>query len=58
MCVCVWLHLPLALINLLPQVLQVGQEGLVEVGHLEILIKTCPQLSSSTTSAMWGHTAH
>lgn len=30
-------HLPLALVDLLLQALQVGQEGLIELGQLDIL---------------------
>lgn len=49
---CLRLHLPLGLINLLLQALQVGQEGLIELGQLEILLKTRPRLSNNTKSAM------
>lgn len=42
------LHLPLALIHLLLQALQVDQEGLVELWQLGILLKTRPELSDTS----------
>ena len=40
-------HLPLGLIDLLLQALQVGQEGLIELWQTDILLKTCQRLSET-----------
>lgn len=44
------LHLPLALVDLLLQALQVGLEGLVELRQLGILFKVRLELSNNSTS--------
>lgn len=46
---CVRLYLPLSLIHLMLQALQVGQEGLVELRQLGLLPKTWPELRDNTT---------
>lgn len=42
------LYLPLALIHMLLQALQVGQEGLIELWQLGVLFETWPELSDNT----------
>ena len=44
-------YLPLALVHVLLQVLQVGQEGLVELRQLGVLLTTRPELSDNTTTS-------
>lgn len=47
---CVRLYLPLGLIHVLLQALQVCQEGLVELWQLRVLLNTRAELSDDTTS--------
>lgn len=44
------IYLPLGLIHVLLQALQVGQEGLVELWQLRVLLNTRAELSDDTTS--------
>lgn len=44
------LYLPLGLIHVLLQALQVCQEGLVELWQLRVLLNTRAELSDDTTS--------
>ena len=50
MCTCVRLYLPLGLVHVLLQALQVGQEGLVELRQLRVLLTRRAELSDDATS--------